>query len=360
MTGSGMVLITAARAGIESIGVDLDPLAVLISRVASTQVEINNIYNGLDCLLQKVSDFSNKTVTLPWIDSDPETVNFIKFWFDEKQIIQLRLLSYFLVVNPIPFQKHIIDFLLVAISRLIITKEPKASLARDTAHSRPHKVICSNDFDIIKSLPKSVDHMVSVFNSAKIHKNSITFLGDARNLNFINDFDIDIVVTSPPYLNALDYMRGHKFSLVWFGYSIPKLRDIRSSVIGTEKTFDTQLNTEFLNILKKFNLENISKTTTLMIQKYFFDLCKQLSESYRVLKNNGIASYVIGNSEIKGNFIPNHELLKKAASLAGFHLKDEEKRQIPDNRRYLPIKGDHIKSLSKRMREEYILTFTKT
>ena len=28
---------------------------------------------------------------------------------------------------------------------------------------------------------------------------------------------VDLTVTSPPYLNAIDYLRGHKMSLVWMG-----------------------------------------------------------------------------------------------------------------------------------------------
>jgi DNA modification methylase len=359
MTGSGMVLSTAARFGIESIGVDLDPLAVLISGVASTKVEVDDIYHGLDLLLRAISDFPEEQVILPWIDSNSETKEFIKFWFDEKQIKQLRLLSFFLVANPIPLKKEVKNVLLTAVSRLIITKEPKASLARDTAHSRPHRVISHNDYDIIESLPKSVDHIISVFNSAKIKKNSVTFSGDARNLFFINDNDIDVIITSPPYLNALDYMRGHKLSLVWLGYSIFMLRDIRSISIGAEKTNGDLISDDFVNLLKELEIWENQSNTTLMIQRYFLDLCKQLAESFRVLKARGIASYVIGNSEIKGRFIPNNELLKKAAYLAGFDLISEEQREIPESRRYLPICGEHIKALSKRMRTENIVTFRK-
>jgi Predicted DNA modification methylase len=360
MSGSGMVLSTAARAGIESIGVDLDPLAVLISGVASTKVDIDDIYQDLELLLSTLSDFPEEQVILPWIDADAETKDFIDFWFDEKQIKQLRLLSYFLVANPIPFKKEVRNAILAAISRLIITKEPKASLARDTAHSRPHKVISQNNYDIIKSLPKSVDHVVSAITASEILKSSKTFLGDARNLNFINSGDIDVIVTSPPYLNALDYMRGHKLSLVWLGYSIYSLRNIRSYSIGAEKTSKTFLNNDFINMLKELDLwENVS-ATTLMLQKYFIDLCNHLTESYRVLKAKGVASYVIGNSEIKGHYIPNNEFLKKAAYRAGFDFISEEMREIPNNRRYLPISGDHIKALSKRMRTEYIVTFSKS
>ncbi|NTW88841.1 MAG: hypothetical protein HGB26_06910, partial [Desulfobulbaceae bacterium] len=151
MTGSGMVLSTAARSGIESIGVDLDPLAVLISGVASTRVEVSEIYRGLTLLEESVLGISDNEIVLPWIDQDPETKTFISFWFFEKQILQLRKLAYFLIQKPIKVGQEIINVLITAVSRLIVTKEPKASLARDTAHSRPHRTLSSNDFDIFES-----------------------------------------------------------------------------------------------------------------------------------------------------------------------------------------------------------------
>jgi len=43
-----------------------------------------------------------------------------------------------------------------------------------------------------------------------------------------------VVLTSPPYLNAIDYMRCSKFSLVWMGHTIRELRNIRADSVGTE------------------------------------------------------------------------------------------------------------------------------
>ncbi|MEI2740567.1 MAG: hypothetical protein V9F01_17470 [Chitinophagaceae bacterium] len=60
-------------------------------------------------------------------------------------------------------------------------------------------------------------------------------LGDARNLKEVDDKSVSAIITSPPYLNALDYMRGHKLSLVWLGYRIDDLGEVRSNSIGVEK-----------------------------------------------------------------------------------------------------------------------------
>ena len=49
------------------------------------------------------------------------------------------------------------------------------------------------------------------------------------------DGSVDLIVTSPPYANAIDYMRAHKFSLVWLGQPIANLSHLRSKYIGAER-----------------------------------------------------------------------------------------------------------------------------
>jgi len=46
---------------------------------------------------------------------------------------------------------------------------------------------------------------------------------------------VDFVLTSSPYANAIDYMRSHKFSLVWMGLSVSKLAMIRGQMVGAER-----------------------------------------------------------------------------------------------------------------------------
>lgn len=358
MTGSGMVLAQSVRSGLNAIGVDLDPLAELISRVGSTPINEKKALKGLDLLLDHCN--SDRRLFLSWIDEDAETEKFVDFWFANKQKTQLRQLSYNLTHNPIKLPNTIIDILKVALSRLIITKDPKASLARDTAHSRPHRTIEVNDFDIFNALPNSLEHVLSALNSSSLKGKAKTFICDARKLSPIKDSSIDRIITSPPYLNAIDYMRGHRMSLVWFGYRISLLRSIRSTAIGTEVSFLNKSATEFEGISKKLGISSLDKKNLSMLNRYFLDLVQQTSEAYRVLKNNSISTYVIGNSTIKGIYIKNNEILKIAATQAGFKILKETERDIPINRRYMPINTNSVSSISNRMHTEHVIDFRKT
>ena len=53
---------------------------------------------------------------------------------------------------------------------------------------------------------------------------------------------VDLLITSPPYAsNAIDYMRAHKFSLVWLGHPLDELSALRSRYIGGESIVGAQL-----------------------------------------------------------------------------------------------------------------------
>ncbi|QLQ06260.1 MAG: hypothetical protein HZY76_09565 [Anaerolineae bacterium] len=65
-----------------------------------------------------------------------------------------------------------------------------------------------------------------------VHRPS--YAGDAQALP-LPDTSVDLIVTSPPYAsNAIDYMRAHKFSLVWLGRPIAALTQRRKDCIGGE------------------------------------------------------------------------------------------------------------------------------
>lgn len=355
MCGSGMVLNQSARSGIRSIGCDLDPLARLISRVGSTRVNEAAVWDNLDQLMNYCKRHNRFKARLQWIDGDNETRNFIAYWFDVPQEIQLRRISKFLKENNERFASNPKNVLTVALSRLIISKEPKASLARDTAHSRPHKTIQKNDFDIYENLEISVKHVLKALNTTTINANSTTYIADARRLSHLSNSSVDAIITSPPYLNAIDYMRGHKFSLIWFGYTLDRLRKIRSLAIGSEVSLNGTAHNEFNELLSYLELTGIEGRTRGMLVRYYIDLRTLLAESRRVLKPKKLASFVIGNSSIRGNHIMNNEILKFAARKVGFRIHDEKIRNIPNNKRYLPVNVSKLNSLSTRMRTEHII-----
>jgi hypothetical protein len=155
MCGSGVVLRLAAKMGIASIGFDIDPLSVLMSRVWTRKTSIQLALFEAENLVERARARRSHQCRLPWIDDCAETKQFVKYWFSRRQRLQLRRLSYLLSNDRSRLPPHIRECLWLALSRIIVTKHAGASLAWDVSHSRPHKVREENDFDVDKMFLRS-------------------------------------------------------------------------------------------------------------------------------------------------------------------------------------------------------------
>jgi DNA modification methylase len=358
MCGSGTVLRTCAEMGIRAVGCDLDPLAVLMSRVWTRPLTTSRIELYLNDFLKRYEALASDDIYLPWIDDCEETTAFIDLWFESKQKQDLRKLAWLLApaVGPIS------DLLRVALSGIIITKERGASIARDTSHSRPHRWFIDNDYDVLKGFRDQTRRMISRLASEKILTRSVVKRADARSLAHMSDGEVDMILTSPPYLNMIDYMRGHRLALVWLGYSISSLRNIRSKGIGSEirASESSKLTDKWLGVAAD-GAEALTSREYGMLQRYASDLATSLAEQARTLKPGGKLVSVVGNSRLRGVYIENSTLTRLAAVNSGLRLRTSVTRELPEASRYLPIssKIGAAGSLNKRMREEVVMTFTK-
>lgn len=358
MAGSGSTLRIASEAGHHAIGIDSDPLAIILSRAwnsPSGDVPLAELANEM---IGDADKLIPDKINLPWIDNDTETSDFVNFWFAEKQQADLRRIAYLFATND----KWDSDHLRVALSRIIITKSGGASLARDVSHSRPHRVKLDNDYDVFTGFIRSADFIDTHLRANQLKGQVDVFEGDARNLSKIETRSIDLIVTSPPYLNAIDYMRGHKLSLIWLGYSISSLRRIRGDSIGSERMASIKKGWDatLMGVIDKDNLKLLKRRQQYILLRYVSDITKMLSEAIRVLKPNGELIIVVGPSTLNGVVIVLPDIVRFILDQQGFIKIDSMKRDIPERSRYLPppsaVEGT---DLSKRIRSEVIFHASK-
>jgi DNA modification methylase len=364
MMGSGTVIALARLKKHRAVGVDIDPLAVLISRVWTTAVAAKESkIKAREVLARAKKIFDNMSQGQAYPSgSDRETRKFVAYWFDGYARRQLASLS--LAVARVR-DEATRNILLCALSRLIITKQSGASLAMDLSHSRPHKAFRRAPVKPFRKFLAAVDHVVdncvdkksgSRGPAARIH------LGDARNLP-VQDASIDLVVTSPPYLNAIDYIRCSKFSLVWMGYRIPDLRKVRAESVGTEAPGgESQNDHEIQAIISDLKLKpGLGPHDEAILTRYIADMRRAMREVARVIAPGGKAVYVIGENTIRGTYIRTSQIISAIAKLCGLMILNRRVRGLPANRRYLPPPSARSSSdaMDSRMRQEVVLTFVK-
>jgi hypothetical protein len=252
-----------------------------------------------------------------------------------------------------------------AFSRLIISKQAGASLAMDLAHSRPHKAFETAPTKPFRKFLTAVERVLTNGIDKKCRGRGPApsiHIGDARDLP-LADGSVDLVLTSPPYLNAIDYIRCSKFSLVWMGYSVRGLRQLRSDSVGTEAAKNFSLDDkEISEIVDSLKLRpRLDARNEQILGRYIDDMREAVREVGRVLSRSGKVVYVIGESTLRGTYIRTSVIISKLAELVGLTMKERRMRALPANRRYMPppSSGYRVGTMNARMCRELVLTFTK-
>ncbi|MFD4587924.1 hypothetical protein [Streptomyces sp. NPDC058434] len=356
MMGSGTFPLAAARSGHHAFGCDTDPLALVIANTLASDYGLDDFLDAAEevALMARGAGEVN-------IQVDQETSKFIDFWFDPQARSRLSALAFAIEKAP----KHLSAPLWCAFSRLIIAKDSGASRARDVSHSRPHRVRDTASFDPVARYLQSARSVASrVLQSRGSEVGNGYFpiapkilRADARRLPFA-EASVDAVMTSPPYLLAIDYLRGHRMSLVWMGYSIRYLRSLRSGNIGSEAGLAIDPTLEV--VAKSSFTGSLPERSQRIVGRYVYDMNLVMAEIARVVRPGGPVSFVMADARMNGVEISIEEILLRLARRNGLVDRARVSRELPESRRYLPPPRNSEGALGKRMKEEVILTFERS
>ena len=364
--GSGTTCLEAKLVGKDSIGIDINPLAVLISKVKTTPLEKSELQNAVKCVMLRVAE--KKTFPL---------VNFpkIDYWFGKEAQLDLSRIRSVIFELEKEIDQTTFNFLLLCFSSII----RKSSLA-DQGMAKTYR--SKRVFEKIKSgwTPKPIQYFKEAIekNAERIesysrlidhnHRQVNIHKGDARNTKAIleaNGFKkVDLIITSPPYINAQDYFRSYKLELLWLGMATTdQLIRLNRQAIGTEQPQDSPYtsfpkceNTLLNEILEEIWNGNKKKRRkkAYIIWQYFERMSAVFKELYGAAREGGHLCLVTGNNTICEKTIPTFNLLAQSAEQAGFTLIDTYRDEII-NRWLFPDRNHKCGTI----KEEWIGLFKK-
>ena len=251
----------------------------------------------------------------------------------------------------------------LALSSVIVTKSGGVSRAIDLAHGRPHRVESKAPRNPIDQFERSLRSRSSKSSQPQQRKARTDVLtGSATDLP-IASRSIDLVVTSPPYANAIDYMRAHKFALVWLGWPIGALSRRRGHYIGAERQAGpglAALPDGVQAIIEE--LSTLDHRRARVLRRYFSEMARALREMYRVLKPGRPAVLVAGSSTMRGLAVRTPVCLAGLAEDAGFSRVRMRRRSLDRNRRMMPAswKPDAASMIQRRLHEEFVIGLWKS
>lgn len=360
MSGSGTTLVEAAIRGRLGIGVDLDPLAAKIARMKTQPLPVSTVWDASRKIIKQAKEISASARTAKKLletSYSPDAIEFFRYWFKPETTRELTGLAH--AIRRVK-DHSLRNFFEVVFSSVIITKSGGVSLARDLAHSRPHRVLDKEPKGAIEAFSSKLTKALQALEEIQSFPGTVSVVrSDSRQLP-LADESVHLIVTSPPYANAIDYVRAHKFSLIWLGYSPSILTSLRRRYIGAEvdaKVSELSSATA-REVIVTVSVKDLHKGRVL--GKYFMDMASSISEMYRVLKRGRACIIVVGSSTIRGVEVNTALALTELATHEGFLLAAMNSRQIDRDRRLMPMsRASNGQGIEARMHHEDVIALYK-
>lgn len=328
--GSGTTLLEAQLSNRNAIGIDLNPLAVLISRVKNMRISEADIHDIKTTLIPYVSDLNDhgqlSFSSQPILDSlIKEQLNknswrlndtWNQKWYQPAVLAQLVKIYSCIESMPSEGAKQIARVAFSDVLRKSSNANSKyPNVMYDKNHKEkplPAKAFLENVYSILSCLneltiaTKGTDVNIQILQ------------GNNLNLPLSNE-SVDAIITHPPYIAAVPYAEYGCLSLHWLGYD--------------SKALDSELT-------------GGKRHSTKVVDKFSADYKQYFLESYRVLRPDKYMFIMVGNPVSRGQKIPLDQISIEYAQQAGF-------RHIATALR----KGQNRRG--NKMGEEYLIFFQK-
>lgn len=319
MCGSGTTLIESILLNRNAIGIDIDPLARKISKVATTPIEDSRLKLLERGFLNHLDNVKGK--------ANAENYSFQLFPNYELWFRKDVLADVFLIRDEAKLylaDEDLLDLSQVALASIV--KGVSNADPRDIFPEINHEKPINQEADVFKSfkgaLKTSVRKVRQFTNKYNENKANAKIVGsDARKIDLPAE-SVSLVVTSPPYAYAMDYARIHK--LVFFGVlgmSNEELLKLSRQYVGTDKVSTQESMDDFDRIEFARNfvqmLKQERKSRAIALWRYLVDMRDITAECVRVLERGGHFVYVIGNATLRGREFSTADALRRIGESYG-------------------------------------------
>jgi hypothetical protein len=324
--GGGAVLVESLHLGRSGDGLDVNPLAALISKVKTTRVDGARLTAAYESILTAFP----KTKPEP-IDFPPTTR--IDFWFKPYMIPQLTKLR--ALIDQIE-EPEVRDVFRVALSTTVrdvsLTYRGEVRLRRlqgkDYEKFNP---------DVMRKFRERAEVAIRRVSSLPAAGRIRIHQGSALEMAF-RDKTFDAIVCSPPYgddRNGVGYFQFSKNMLFWLGWGEGEIKQSRSQFLGQRASDDPLPRSatleNALDQIKRNPIPSNPKAAREFVS-FYRDYQRAIFQMVRVC--SGPVAIVIGDRRLSQVFIDNAGATTELMRNAGYRLvhsrfRTIEKKRIP-------------------------------
>ncbi len=353
--GSGSSFASGLECGItEMFGFDMNPLAILISKVKFTKISINTIIETKIKLRDEVFEFvkdENNLDKLPL----PNVTN-PNFWFSKEVLNNLNILKNFIYQIE---NEQVRNFFILPFSETV----RECSFTRNNEF----KLFKMKAEDILKFNPDVFGVYFKKLNDTIFTYTNIYFpkLTNEVNVNVnysafeISENSFDVVLTSPPYGDSRTTVAYGQFSTLsneWTG--IDYARKIDGMLMGGVKSKQMYENGIMADYIAE--VEKKDKKRALEVSSFYVDLENSIKKIALSIKKGGKSIYVVGNRTVKNIQLPTDQFIAEKFEENGLkHLVTYERALTSKS---MPSKNSPTNKTGKKVNTmlfEYIVVCEK-
>lgn len=322
--GSGTVLVEAKLSGRNSFGLDINPLARLLTKVKTTTLDTEKLEAMLERMMSGILSSKSEIQVADFPDID--------YWFSPETQRKLAIIKEAVENVDESDYRDFFNVCFSAIIRKCSFADPRISPACKSKRIRELIVKGWQPpvFELFEKTAKWNISQNSKFGCTSHAEVFAEVIGDDAKEIVLDDEAVDLIITSPPYINAQKYVRSTKLEIFWLGLlTREELGELDRQLIGTERAkfeeyrnicFSKLTDLEILNSSLE-DLAIIDRRRAYIAYRYFKEMDKVFDEIERVLRKNGHFILVIGNNRFYGVGFPTSNIL---AEMAKKHLFEIE------------------------------------
>ena len=352
--GSGTAIVEARKIGMRTVGIDINPYAVLLTKVKTHDYSNSSVDNIVENFIKNI-DNSKFDQPLWYFDNMDK-------WFRKDIILSLNHIR-----NAIMNEKElwIRRFLWVCMSEIIYeySNDRTSTFKLHVKTQEQIENIKNNAINDFKNIVLKKSKILC----RKSYPKSMIYFGDTYHIcSSFKEKSIDIICTSPPYgdnATTVTYGQSSILFLKWIN-----IEDIDNKIkseilkyytridrlsLGGEEREEEKYNSKLLdNYLSSIN-EKKQKKVIRFINDYW-NVIKELS---RIIKNDGTIIFTVGNRKVDGKEQPLDKLTVEMFKKLNIELIYSSYRQILNKK--MPKRLSHINHIGSvdSMNKEKVLVF---
>ncbi len=364
--GSGTTLVESTLHDRHAIGLDLNPLAVLLTKAKTRPIDpelLQDEWNSLKRYLlhplarergSRAREAKGKLLDL-------------KYWYKPYVRRDLGFIRALLDDFYPDGDDPIGDFIRIAFARTareVSNHRPSEfkrwrRSAEELRTFRPRPVK-----RMVENVEKAIPMMAAYYRAVKGHTTCRVLRVDARKFRLASP--ASLIITSPPYGDSrttVAYGQFSSFGLEWLGLYDGRLSSLDKHPLGAANNGEGGLGlSDMLSQTYEKVKSGDPKRARHMLQ-FFEGMAEALTNIRRSLESSRYCCMVVGNRRIRGIEVPTDAIITEFAEALGFQLEDMfvrtlQKKVLPYATKPLNVSGDT--SVQPTLRNETILVLRNT